>query len=132
MKATDAWIGWLLAAAAMAAGWVAYGWQGFVLAITVVVFWLLLQFSRALRVLRDAAQRPVGHVKSAVMLNAKLHRSMRLVDVVRMTGSLGRKVGDAPERFVWEDAGEVQVEVEFDAAGRCREWTLRRPEGDPG
>jgi hypothetical protein len=128
----EARIGWVLAAAALAAGWFAYGWQGFVLAITVIVFWLLLQFSRTLRVLRNAAQRPVGHVDSAVMLNARLQRGMRLVDVVRMTGSLGRKVGEAPERFAWEDAGEVQVEVEFDTAGRCREWALRRPEDAAG
>jgi hypothetical protein len=48
----SALVGWALAVAAVAAGYVGYGWPGVVLAVTVVVFWLLLQFSRALRVMR--------------------------------------------------------------------------------
>jgi hypothetical protein len=43
-----------------------------VLAVTVVVFWLLLQFSRALRVMRRPPARPVGTVPNAVMLHARL------------------------------------------------------------
>ncbi|HYN58253.1 MAG TPA: hypothetical protein VET87_01700, partial [Rubrivivax sp.] len=55
-------VGWGLAAAAIAAGYVGWGWPGVVLGITLVVFWLLLQFSRSLRVLKNAAGSPVGHV----------------------------------------------------------------------
>ena len=65
-----AWIGWVLAAVAVALGYAGYGWPGVLLALGVVVFWLLLQFSRALRVLRAASQRPVGTVPNAVMLQA--------------------------------------------------------------
>ena len=89
----DARIGWALAGAAMAVGWFSYGWQGFVLALTVVVFWLLLPFSRALRVMRRAAQAPVGKVQSAVMLHAKLNKGMRMLDIVAISRSLGRKAG---------------------------------------
>ena len=39
----SAWLGWGLAVAAVAAGYVGYGWQGVVLAVTVASFWLMLQ-----------------------------------------------------------------------------------------
>ena len=64
----------MLIVAAFAAGWFSYGWPGVALAATVVVFWLLLQFSRAMRVMRNAAERPVGHVDDAVTFNARLRR----------------------------------------------------------
>ena len=86
-------LGWGLAAVAVVGGFVAYGWQGLVLAISVVVFWLLLQFSRALRVMRGAAANPVGHTDNAVMLQARLRPGMRMLQVVTLTRSLGRKVG---------------------------------------
>jgi hypothetical protein len=125
----DARIGWALAAAAMAVGWFSYGWQGFVLALTVVVFWLLLQFSRALRVMRLAAQAPVGTVPSAVMLHAKLSKGMRMLDIVAINRSLGRKVRDDPETFAWRDDSGAEVEVEF-IKGRCTQWRLSRPATD--
>ena len=82
-------IGWSLAALAVALGHLQWGWRGVVLAVTVIVFWLLLQFGRALRVLRAAGQAPVGHVQSAVMLNAKLHPGLRLPQILALTRSLG-------------------------------------------
>jgi hypothetical protein len=121
----DARIGWALAAAALAAGWYSYGWQGFMLALTVVVFWLLLQFSRALRVMRRAAQAPVGTVPSAVMLHAKLSKGMRMLDIVAINRSLGRKLRDDPETFAWRDDSGAEVEVEF-VKGRCAQWRLSR------
>ncbi len=124
----DPRIGWALAAAALGAGWLGYGWRGIVLALTVVAFWLLLQFSRTLRVLRAAAQRPVGQVDSAVMLHSKLQTGMRLADVIKLAGSLGRKVGDAPQRFAWSDAGHVEVVVDFGRDGCCTGWTIMRPQ----
>jgi len=130
----DARLGWLLAAAALVVGWWSYGWRGLVLAATVIVFWLLLQFSRAMRVLRNAASAPVGIVPNAVMFHAKLREGMPLADVIRAAGSLGRKVQDQPETFTWSDAGNVRVEVEL-TAGRCAAWRLHRPdapvEGSP-
>jgi Flp pilus assembly protein TadB len=122
---TPAVIGWALAAAALLAGWLGYGWRGLVLALSVIAFWLLLQFSRTLRLLRNAAQSPLGHVDSAVMLNARLSAGLRLPDVIGMTRSLGRKVSDEPEVFAWRDGGGDEVEATFEG-GRCTRWQLRR------
>ena len=118
-------LGWALAALAAATGYWAYGWPGVALAASVVVFWLLLQFSRALRVMRLAANAPVGMVPSAVMLHAKLNVGMRLMDVVVITRSLGRKVRDEPETFAWRDESGAEVEVEF-VGGRCQRWRIAR------
>jgi hypothetical protein len=119
------WVGWLLAVAAVAIGWARYGWPGVALALSVVVFWLLLQFSRALRTLRDASGRPVGSVPSAVALNAKLERGLRLPQVLKLTRSLGRKVADDPETFVWTDESGDAVRVEL-RDGRVTGWRLER------
>jgi hypothetical protein len=128
MKMTPS-IGGALAVAALVAGYLSYGWRGLVLALTVIAFWLLLQFSRTLRVLRHAAQSPLGHVDSAVMLNARLSAGMRLPEVIAMTRSLGRKVGgtaaDGCEVFAWRDGGGDEVELTF-VNGRCSQWFLRR------
>ena len=119
-------LGWALAALAVAAGYVGYGWQGVVLAFTVIVFWLLLQFSRSLRALRDASGRPVGQVDSAVMLHARVHAGMRLVEVLKLTRSLGRRVADEPaEAFAWRDGAGDEVRVEL-RGGRVSAVTLVR------
>ncbi len=86
-------LGWLLVAVAFAAGGWSYGWQGLVMAFSVTVFWLLLQFGRALRVMKNATEKPVGHVASAVMFQAKLLRHMTMLQVVGLTQSLGQKMG---------------------------------------
>ncbi len=127
----SAWAGSGLAAAALVAGYAAYGWRGLVLALSVIVFWLLLQFSRSLRLLRQAAQAPVGHVESAVMLQSRLSVGMRLADAIKIAGSLGQKLRDEPETWVWRDAGGVALQVEFDNRGRCGRWTLVRPIEQP-
>ena len=122
-------IGGALAVAALVAGYLSYGWRGLVLALTVIAFWLLLQFSRTLRVLRNAAQSPLGHVDNAVMLNAKLNLGMRLPEVIALTHSLGRKVSEqaaeGSEVFAWRDGGGDEVELTF-VNGRCAHWQLRR------
>lgn len=127
-------VGWSLAVLAVAAGFVGWGWPGVVLALTVVVFWLLLQFSQTLRVLRAAGQRPVGHVQSAIMLNSRLRAGLRLLDVIRLTGSLGHKLGDeagsVPEAWRWVDAGGDAVRVEL-ASGRVSAWRLERAPEEP-
>jgi hypothetical protein len=127
----DARLGGLLAAAAVVLGWWSYGWPGVVLAVTVIAFWLLLQFSRTVRLLREAASAPVGHVPNAVMLHAKLRERMPMADVIRAAGSLGRKTAEQPETFAWTDAGGVRVEVEL-MAGRCTTWRLHRPDAQAG
>jgi len=127
----DARLGWALAVLATAMGYWAYGWRGVLLAVTVVVFWLLLQFSRALRVLRNAGQAPVGQVPSAVMLHAKLQRGQRLPQILAFTKSLGTKVADDPETFEWRDAGGDAVRIEL-RAGKLERWSLQRAEATPG
>jgi len=80
-------VGWSLAIAAVVAGYWSYGWPGLVLALTAIVFWLLLQFSRAMRVMRKAGNAPLGQVGSAVMLNAKLRPGMTMLEILPLTGN---------------------------------------------
>ena len=122
----NAKLGWALAVLAVALGYVQYGWQGVVMAVSAVVFWLLMQFTRALRAMRTAGTAPVGSVASAVMLNAKLKTGQRLMDVITLTRSLGEKLSDEPETYRWADGAGVSVSVEF-KQGRCVRWTLARP-----
>lgn len=132
-----AWLGWGLAAAALLAGYAGYGWPGVGLAFTVIVFWLLLQFSRALRALRVASSRPVGQVDNAVMLHARLRRGLQMAQLLGLTRSLGRplhalEAAPAPvqECFVWEDASGDRVEVEL-LHGRVQSWQLQRVQRAP-
>ena len=119
-------IGWGLAALMAVAAWHFYAWQGLAVAFTAVVFWLLLQFNRAIRVMKNAAGRPIGHVDSAVMLNAKLRPGMQMLQVVTLTKSLGRELSRSPEVWAWADEGASEVRVTF-ANGRCTGWVLDRP-----
>lgn len=118
--------GWGLAFAGVVAGWLLWGWRGVALAVSAVVFWLLLQFSQALRAMRDAGGRPVGQVPSAVMLHARMARGQRLMDLIRRTRSLGRKLADTPETYAWEDASGARLVVTL-TGGRVDGWTLERP-----
>jgi hypothetical protein len=125
------WVGWALAAAALYAGWRGYGWPGVALAFSVIVFWLLLQFNRSLRVLRNAGESPVGRVDSAVMLHAALQPRMSMLDIVKRTRSIGRRVsgddsGKGPEVWAWADDGGSRVEITL-VNGRCTQWVLHRP-----
>lgn len=124
-------LGWGLAVAAVALGWVKFGWQGVALAVSVTVFWLLLQFSRALRAMKTAGGAPVGQVGSAVMLNAKLRTGMTMMQVLPLTGSLGRRV-ESPtanhqtESWSWADEGDSHVTLTF-VSGKLHHWHLHRP-----
>ena len=120
------WIGWGLAFAALVAGWFSYGWQGLALAFSVVVFWLLIQFNRSVRVMRAAAESPIGRVDSAVMLQSKLRVGLPMLNVVTLTKSLGQHLGETPETWGWSDASGAEVHIVFDK-GRCVSWSLNRP-----
>jgi hypothetical protein len=123
--------GWALAVLAVAVGAWQWGWQGVVLAITVVVFWLLLQFSRALRVMKTAAAAPKGRVASAVMLHSRLRPGLTLMQVLPLTGSLGDRVAVADgapadeEWFRWADDSGAAVTLRLQA-GKLQDWTLER------
>jgi hypothetical protein len=119
-------VGWGLAVIAVAAGWKVYGWQGVVMAVSVIVFWLLIQFSRALRVMKNAGQAPVGHVGSTVMLNSKLSAGLTMMQVVTMTSSLGRRIDPDGDTWAWADDGGSEVTLEF-KGGKLATWTLVRP-----
>ncbi len=106
-------LGWALALMALAVGWDGYGWPGVAMAVSVIVFWLILQFNRAVRVMKNANETPVGHVVSVVMLNAKLKVGMPMIQVVALTRSLGKKVADTPETYLWTDAGGLELVVTF-------------------
>ena len=118
-------LGWALVVVAVGVGYTSYGWRGLALAITVTAFWLLLQFSRGLRALRDAAGKPVGRVPNAVMLHSRLQRGQRLPDILKTTRSLGRRVSEEPEVWAWADAGGDEVHVTL-RDGRVAEWALKR------
>ena len=118
-------VGWGLAVLAIAVGYVGWGWRGVVLGITVLAFWLLLQFSRSLRVLKNAGNAPIGHVDSAVMLHSKLKAGMPLMQVLALTRSLGSKLSETPERWGWSDAGGARVELRFEG-GKLQSWELIR------
>jgi hypothetical protein len=121
------WLAWSIAIFGMTAGYITHGWQGLLLAFTVVVFWLLMQFNRAMRTMRMAAGRPVGHVDSAVMLQAKLKADMPLADVVALARSLGELVSEQElvQTYRWRDNGQAQVVAVF-KAGRLQSWQLER------
>jgi hypothetical protein len=117
------WMGAGLALASLILGGALLGWQGIVFAVTGIVFWLLLQMSRLMRVMKLAGAAPLGSVGNAVMLNSQLRPGMKLVDLIALAGSLGVKQG--PETFVWRDAGGDAVAVVL-SKGRLAEWRLIR------
>lgn len=107
----------------------AYGWGGVAAAVGVLVMWLLLHFNRMMQVLKRAANRPIGFVDSAVMLNAKLRPGVTLMHVVAMTRALGelRSPKDSqPELFRWTDGSQSSVTCEF-LHGKLVKWELSRP-----
>ena len=106
-----------------------YKWMGVLAVAGGLVMWVMLHFTRLMTIMRRAAERPIGYVPSAVMLNAKLKPNLPLVHVVAMTRALGLRQspeGAQPEVFVWRDNSESTVTCEF-AHGRLRQWSLQRP-----
>ena len=123
-------ITFILVAAAFALAYTTYKWPGVAIVATGLVTWALLHFSRMMQVLKRAANRPIGYVDSAVMLNAKLQKGKTLMHVVAMTKALGEllSVKDVqPEVFRWTDGTQSHVTCEF-LNGRLKKWALARPE----
>ena len=111
------------------AAWRQFGWAGIALAAGGVIMWILLHFTRLMTILKKAANRPIGHVASAVMLNAKLRKGMTLMHVIAMTKALGALQSpkdEQPEVFSWSDNGQSTVTCTF-VGGKLQDWTLTRP-----
>ncbi len=107
-----------------------YGWAGVAAAASVLVFGVLLHFTRMMQVLKRAANRPVGYVDSAVMLNAKLKPGMTLLHVIAMTRALGQLKsvkGEQPEVFCWTDGSQSHVSCTF-VGGKLSHHELFRPQ----
>ena len=125
-----------LAAAALGLGaWRAWGWPGLLLVGSGAVFWVLLQVNRLLQTLKKAANRPIGHTDSAVMLQARLARGQTLLQVVGLARAMGQPLEEATpaqpptERYRWADGGGAAVVARF-RNGRLSDWQLSRPEAD--
>ena len=113
----------------VAGAWHQYQWQGVAIATGAVVMWILLHFTRMVTVLSRAANRPVGHVGSAVMLNVKLQKGVNLMHVIALTKSLGERLSEPnaqPEIFKWTDAGDSYVICTFQG-GKLMSWEMTRP-----
>ena len=109
-----------------------YSWMGVAAAGGLLVMWAMLHFTRLMHILQRAAQRPIGYVGSAVMLNVKLKPGMTLMHVVAMTRALGelRSAKDAqPELYRWTDGSGSWVECPF-VGGRLRSHQMVRPPAD--
>ena len=119
-------LGWVLAAVLAVASFQAYGWPGLAMAVSAIVFWLLLQFNRAIRVMKNAADSPVGEIGNAVMFNARLETGLTMLQIVTRTKSLGKKVEGSDDDWVWHDAGGASVRLHF-VRGRLERWQLERP-----
>jgi hypothetical protein len=107
-----------------------YGWAGVAGVLSVLVFWILLHFSRMMQVLKRATGRPIGYVDSAVMLNAKLKPGATLLHVIAMTRALGALQsvkGEQPEVFRWTDGSQSHVTCTF-VGGKLSHHELFRPE----
>ena len=106
-----------------------YGGAGLAVVAGALVMWLLLHFTRLMQILKRAANRPVGYVDSAVMLNVKLKPGVTLMHVIAMTRSLGALQSDKdiqPELYRWTDGSESHVTCEF-WGGKLKKWNLVRP-----
>ena len=124
-------LGWLLAALFTFFAWRAYDLAGLAFAATAIVFWLLLQFNRAIRVMKNAASAPVGHVPSAVMFHARLAAGLTMLQIVTATKSLGKRVAGSEDDWRWSDEGGNSVVLHF-KRGRLAHWRIERPDEPAG
>ena len=105
------------------------GWPGVAAVVGGIIMWVLLHFTRLMSVMKKAANRPIGYVGSAVMLNAKLKAGVNLMHVMAMTRALGEQLsaeGQEPEVYRWTDGTQSHVTCEF-VNGRLARWELVRP-----
>ena len=120
----------LIGAALIVFSYQRFGWQGVLVVTGGIVMWALLHITRTMKVMQHAANRPIGYVGSAVMMNAKLKPGMTLLHVIAMTKALGALQSPAdeqPEVYRWTDGTQSHVTCDFND-GKLARWTLFRPE----
>jgi len=114
------------------AAWRSYGAQGLLLAVLMLSFWVLLHFTKLMRLLRAAASRPIGAVAEVPTLQSQLRLGMALHDVIRRTACLGERlnepVGADVESFCWSDEKGRRLLLRFEA-GRLRQ--IDRQDANP-
>ena len=106
----------------------AFGWWGFSLVSSGIIFWLLQHVTRLMKTMESAAERPMGSLDNAVMFHAQLHQGQRLLSVIGLARSLGQLQSDKgvqPEIFAWQDEAGDRVECRFQE-GRLMQWDLQR------
>jgi len=111
----------------------AFGWWGFSLVSSGIVFWLLQLSTRLMQTMERAADQPVGSVANAVMFHAQLHDGLRLLKVIGLAASLGQRipsVDKSTDIFEWRDAGGDSVKCHFHE-GRLQQWSLSRANTNP-
>jgi hypothetical protein len=127
----------ILGVVIVAAAYRGFGWPGVAMALSGIVMWMLLHFTRMMKVMQLASNRPVGYVDSAVMLNAKLRPGVNLLHVMALTRAVGEQLSpkdEQPEVFRWTDGTGSHVTCEF-MNGKVVKWELFRPaapaDGEP-
>jgi len=106
----------------------AFGWWGFSLVSSGIIFWLLQLSTGLMQTMERAADRPVGLVNNAVMLHAQLHDGLRLLKVIGLAASLGQRLPSDDKTmdiFEWRDGANDCVQCHFQE-GRLRQWILVR------
>ena len=106
----------------------AFGWWGFSLVSSGIVFWLLQLSTRLMQTMERAADQPVGSVANAVMFHAQLHDGLRLLKVIGLAASLGQRIPSEDKKadiFEWRDTGGDSVQCHFQD-GRLQQWSLSR------
>ncbi len=107
---------WVAVLALLWGAWTRFGAQGLLLALSALSFWLLLQFTRVMNLMKVLATHPKGHVRDALALHRQVREGMRLIDVSRLTWSLGEPLsepGAQPEVFRWTDERGASLTCEF-------------------
>jgi hypothetical protein len=123
----------ILGVVVVAVAYRGYGWPGVAIAVGGIVMWMLLHFTRLMKVLQRASHRPIGYCDSAVMLNAKLRPGVNLLHVMAMTKAIGEQLSakeQQPEVYRWTDGTASHVTCEF-RNGKLVKWELFRPQAAP-
>ncbi len=113
----------LLALVALLLGGWLLGWPGVLLALSVIVFLLMLQFTKLMRTMKRMQAAPLGRTASCLMLNSRLHPGLPLLQVLELAGSLGES---ADGGYRWVDEAGDEIRLRFDRSSRLLDWQFTR------